>query len=149
MRPPWIKQIFITMSNNILQPIGLQRPIWTLHKTGKIVPTWFWWHKSENQRFFRTSVTYAGCMVHSLFPNPYLLVYCTDNGNPGGLLSSQPAPEYWCSVAYFELDTQVGETFKVPSSRPNVTVSIEICRGRCAAVIVTYHQMCRLFVSYT
>ncbi|XP_047034532.1 mothers against decapentaplegic homolog 4 isoform X3 [Helicoverpa armigera] len=44
------------------------------------------------------------------------------NGNPGGLLSSQPAPEYWCSVAYFELDTQVGETFKVPSSRPNVTV---------------------------
>ncbi|KAL4715977.1 hypothetical protein ACJJTC_013277 [Scirpophaga incertulas] len=44
------------------------------------------------------------------------------NGNPSGLLSSQPAPEYWCSVAYFELDTQVGETFKVPSSRPNVTV---------------------------
>lgn len=42
----------------------------------------------------------------------------------GGLLSSQPAPEYWCSVAYFELDTQVGETFKVPSSRPNVTVRI-------------------------
>lgn len=45
-------------------------------------------------------------------------------GVPGGLLSSQPAPEYWCSVAYFELDTQVGETFKVPSSRPNVTVSL-------------------------
>ncbi|XP_063374275.1 mothers against decapentaplegic homolog 4 isoform X3 [Cydia amplana] len=46
------------------------------------------------------------------------------NGNPGGqpLLSQLPAPEYWCSVAYFELDTQVGETFKVPSSRPNVTV---------------------------
>nr|CAD7201511.1 unnamed protein product [Timema douglasi] len=39
-----------------------------------------------------------------------------------GLLSNQPAPEYWCSVAYFELDTQVGETFKVPSSCPNVTV---------------------------
>jgi len=39
-----------------------------------------------------------------------------------GLLSTQPAPEYWCSVAYFELDTQVGETFKVPSSCPNVTV---------------------------
>lgn len=38
------------------------------------------------------------------------------------MLSRQPAPEYWCSVAYFELDTQVGETFKVPSSRPNVTV---------------------------
>ncbi|XP_063231089.1 mothers against decapentaplegic homolog 4 isoform X1 [Bacillus rossius redtenbacheri] len=39
-----------------------------------------------------------------------------------GLLSTQPAPEYWCSVAYFELDTQVGETFKVPSSCPSVTV---------------------------
>ena len=38
------------------------------------------------------------------------------------LLSRQPAPEYWCSVAYFELDTQVGETFKVSSSRPNVIV---------------------------
>ncbi|CAH1955638.1 unnamed protein product [Acanthoscelides obtectus] len=42
--------------------------------------------------------------------------------NIAGLLSSQPAPEYWCSVAYFELDTQVGETFKVPSNCPNVTV---------------------------
>ncbi|XP_011497875.1 PREDICTED: mothers against decapentaplegic homolog 4 isoform X2 [Ceratosolen solmsi marchali] len=40
----------------------------------------------------------------------------------GGLLSSQPAPEYWCSVAYFELDTQVGETFKVSSGCPTVTV---------------------------
>ncbi|CAH1153252.1 unnamed protein product [Phaedon cochleariae] len=39
-----------------------------------------------------------------------------------GLLSNQPAPEYWCSVAYFELDAQVGETFKVPSNCPNVTI---------------------------
>ncbi|XP_059471709.1 mothers against decapentaplegic homolog 4 isoform X2 [Neocloeon triangulifer] len=38
------------------------------------------------------------------------------------MLSTQPAPEYWCSIAYFELDTQVGETFKVPSNCPNVTV---------------------------
>lgn len=37
-------------------------------------------------------------------------------------LSRQPAPEYWCSIAYFELDTQVGETFKVPSSKPHVTI---------------------------
>ncbi|KAL1492944.1 hypothetical protein ABEB36_011105 [Hypothenemus hampei] len=42
--------------------------------------------------------------------------------NLGGLLSAQPAPEFWCSVAYFELDTQVGETFKVPSNCPNVTI---------------------------
>ncbi|XP_055387586.1 mothers against decapentaplegic homolog 4 isoform X2 [Condylostylus longicornis] len=38
------------------------------------------------------------------------------------LLSRQPAPEYWCSIAYFELDTQVGETFKVPSAKPHVIV---------------------------
>uniref|UniRef100_A0A8C6ADY8 Mothers against decapentaplegic homolog n=2 Tax=Odontoceti TaxID=9722 RepID=A0A8C6ADY8_MONMO len=31
-------------------------------------------------------------------------------------------PEYWCSIAYFEMDVQVGETFKVPSSCPVVTV---------------------------
>ncbi|XP_031332617.1 mothers against decapentaplegic homolog 4-like isoform X2 [Photinus pyralis] len=45
-----------------------------------------------------------------------------DMGTTGRLLSNQPAPEYWCSVAYFELDTQVGETFKVPSSCRTVTV---------------------------
>ncbi|KOC63631.1 Mothers against decapentaplegic like protein 4 [Habropoda laboriosa] len=43
-------------------------------------------------------------------------------GTIGGLLSTQPAPEYWCSVGYFELDTQVGETFKVSSGCPTVTV---------------------------
>lgn len=32
------------------------------------------------------------------------------------------APEYWCSIAYFELDQQVGETFKVSSSYGNVIV---------------------------
>ncbi|XP_022081854.1 mothers against decapentaplegic homolog 4-like isoform X2 [Acanthaster planci] len=42
-------------------------------------------------------------------------------------LSTQPAPEYWCSIAYFELDTQVGEIFKVPYSTnppryPSVTI---------------------------
>ncbi|XP_058979395.1 mothers against decapentaplegic homolog 4 isoform X2 [Musca domestica] len=41
---------------------------------------------------------------------------------PPRLLSRQPPPEYWCSIAYFELDTQVGETFKVPSAKPNVIV---------------------------
>lgn len=43
-------------------------------------------------------------------------------GGQQRLLSRQPAPEYWCSIAYFELDTQVGETFKVPSSKPNVII---------------------------
>lgn len=39
-----------------------------------------------------------------------------------GLLSTQPPPEYWCSVGYFELDIQVGETFKVSSGCPTITV---------------------------
>ena len=33
-----------------------------------------------------------------------------------------PAPDFWCTIAYFEMDTQVGEIFKVPSSLPSVTV---------------------------
>ncbi|XP_062310932.1 mothers against decapentaplegic homolog 4 [Osmerus eperlanus] len=37
-------------------------------------------------------------------------------------ISNHPAPDYWCSIAYFEMDVQVGETFKVPSSCPVVTV---------------------------
>ncbi|XP_077417096.1 mothers against decapentaplegic homolog 4-like [Vanacampus margaritifer] len=37
-------------------------------------------------------------------------------------ISNHPAPDYWCSIAYFEMDLQVGETFKVPSSCPVVTV---------------------------
>uniref|UniRef100_A0A8C2WP32 Mothers against decapentaplegic homolog n=1 Tax=Cyclopterus lumpus TaxID=8103 RepID=A0A8C2WP32_CYCLU len=31
-------------------------------------------------------------------------------------------PEFWCSISYFEMDVQVGEMFKVPSSCPIVTV---------------------------
>lgn len=46
----------------------------------------------------------------------------TSEETNAALLSTQPAPEYWCSIAYFELDTQVGETFKVLSSYPNVTI---------------------------
>ncbi|XP_051532231.1 mothers against decapentaplegic homolog 4 isoform X1 [Myxocyprinus asiaticus] len=37
-------------------------------------------------------------------------------------ISTHPAPDYWCSIPYFEMDIQVGETFKVPSSCPIVTV---------------------------
>ncbi|XP_042579395.1 mothers against decapentaplegic homolog 4-like [Cyprinus carpio] len=32
------------------------------------------------------------------------------------------SPDYWCSIAYFEMDIQVGETYKVPSNCPVVTV---------------------------
>ena len=41
---------------------------------------------------------------------------------PAGPISSQPMPEAWCSIAYFELDAQVGETYKVPSNCHVVTV---------------------------
>ncbi|XP_056275315.1 mothers against decapentaplegic homolog 4-like isoform X1 [Pseudoliparis swirei] len=37
-------------------------------------------------------------------------------------ISNHPAPDYWCSIAYFEMDVQVGETFKVPATCPTVTV---------------------------
>ncbi|CAL8109586.1 unnamed protein product [Orchesella dallaii] len=49
-------------------------------------------------------------------------LYHDVNLSTSALLSSQPPPEFWCSIAYFELDTQVGETFKVPSSLPSVTI---------------------------
>uniref|UniRef100_A0A673J3X9 Mothers against decapentaplegic homolog n=1 Tax=Sinocyclocheilus rhinocerous TaxID=307959 RepID=A0A673J3X9_9TELE len=36
--------------------------------------------------------------------------------------TGQYSPDYWCSIAYFEMDIQAGETFKVPSNCPVVTV---------------------------
>ena len=31
-------------------------------------------------------------------------------------------PEYWSSIAYYELDQQVGEVFKVPAKCPSVII---------------------------
>lgn len=41
---------------------------------------------------------------------------------PQRALSNQPPPEFWCSIAYFELDQHVGETFKVLSNYTSVTI---------------------------
>ncbi len=39
-----------------------------------------------------------------------------------GPISRQPMPDMWCSIDYFELDSQVGETFKVPAACKSVIV---------------------------
>ncbi|NXE95971.1 SMAD4 protein, partial [Menura novaehollandiae] len=55
------------------------------------------------------SETQIAAVIPSVLYNSVICVCCL-------------APEYWCSIAYFEMDVQVGETFKVPSSCPIVTV---------------------------
>lgn len=49
-------------------------------------------------------------------------VFNTSSAHTCPTRASAPAPEYWCSIAYFEMDVQVGETFKVQSTCPIVTV---------------------------
>ena len=48
-----------------------------------------------------------------------MYVRCAVSGGSGGhvqhqdtqvLLSSVPPPEFWCSITYFELDTQASDT---------------------------------------
>lgn len=43
-------------------------------------------------------------------------------GPMAGPLSRHQPPEYWASIAYYELDQQVGEVFKVPAVCPSVII---------------------------
>lgn len=54
----------------------------------------------------------VACPVQPPIPTQKLLSQC----------SLQPPPEYWCSINYFELDQQIGETFRVSSIYPGVTI---------------------------
>ncbi|XP_060949139.1 mothers against decapentaplegic homolog 4 [Limanda limanda] len=54
-------------------------------------------------------------------PNHHWSQHHASNSFPP--VANHPAgPEFWCSISYFEMDVQVGEMFKVPSSCPVVTV---------------------------
>uniref|UniRef100_A0A672J4A7 Mothers against decapentaplegic homolog n=1 Tax=Salarias fasciatus TaxID=181472 RepID=A0A672J4A7_SALFA len=54
----------------------------------------------------------------NLLPPPEASTSISASAFPAG----PGTPDYWCSIGYFEMDVQVGETFKVPSSCHVVTV---------------------------
>ncbi|KAF7636880.1 Mothers against decapentaplegic-like protein [Meloidogyne graminicola] len=58
----------------------------------------------------------------SNFCNNNFLEPCYNLQSKGGGGGGVQQPKYWCSITYFELDTQVGETFKVPSNIQNVYI---------------------------
>ena len=51
------------------------------------------------------------------------------NQDATGPISKSPMPEYWCSIAYFELDTQVRTSNQRFFLDSNHSVFITFCRG--------------------
>jgi MAD (mothers against decapentaplegic) family protein 4 len=45
-----------------------------------------------------------------------------NNSQSFSSLPKLPTPDFWCIISYFEMDTLVGESFKVPSSLSSVSV---------------------------
>ncbi|XP_070535353.1 mothers against decapentaplegic homolog 4-like isoform X2 [Ptychodera flava] len=111
-------------------PPGAPPPPHTVH--GPTSPTQT--SVSQNQQFRGNTTTwtgdntraYRGTMeTHSggMPPSPYWQGSSQmHNEALSQALSNHPGPEHWCSIAYFELDQQVGEIFKVSSTCPTVTV---------------------------
>uniref|UniRef100_A0A9J8CIN5 Mothers against decapentaplegic homolog n=2 Tax=Cyprinus carpio TaxID=7962 RepID=A0A9J8CIN5_CYPCA len=64
--------------------------------------------------------TASSSAPHDAFNSPALLPPADSTSSASS--SAFTTPDYWCSIAYFEMDIQVGETFKVPSNCPVVTV---------------------------
>ena len=50
------------------------------------------------------------------------------------------APDFWCTITYFEMDAQVGEIFKVPSSLPSVSVT-------CMTTVCDFVDRCPCYVA--
>lgn len=79
-------------------------------------------HNSHHHQLHPQHNNNSGPMLTTL-PNASALSLASATGNTGpATISSLPPPEIWCSIAYFEADQQVGETFKVSSSYGAVVV---------------------------
>jgi hypothetical protein len=88
-------------------------------------------HHQRIHRLFVCDMSMRHLRILSVAQTRRLLLLRFFSGSQHSLVPTQSmAPltlmsnfgEYWCSVAYYERDVQVGETFKVPDTFKEVTV---------------------------